>query len=211
VPSREAFVELADAQTAELVEATLASYLESMPAHHGVLLRRFRLVDVALKVVGVGSVGRRCLAVLLLDARDEPLVLQLKEAGPSVLPPVDGHPTPTHQGRRVVGGQRLLQASSDIFLGWSDGPDERHYYWRQLHDRSASPDLTRMGGSELVTYARLCGWSLAHAHARSGAVGEVAGYLGRGRPFVEAVTRFATSYADQAEADHAAYCRRLAI
>ncbi|MFF2354363.1 DUF2252 domain-containing protein [Kitasatospora sp. NPDC058115] len=186
-------------------------YRATLPEDRRVLLDRFRLADVARKVVGVGSVGTRCF-VLLLEGRDErdPLFLQLKEAGRSVLEPYlpAGRPAAeapvVHGGHRVVTGQRLLQAASDIFLGWTTGPAGRHFYGRQLRDMKGSADVAGMAPGDLRAYADLCGRALARAHARSGDRIAIAGYLGGSDTFAEAVADFAVQYADRTAADRAA-------
>ncbi len=186
-------------------------YRATLAEDRRVLLDRFQLADVARKVVGVGSVGTRCY-ILLLFGRDErdPLFLQLKEAGRSVLEehlplarPSAEAPV-VHGGRRVVTGQHLMQAASDIFLGWTTGPAGRHYYGRQLRDMKGSADVGAMTPADLRQYADLCGRTLARAHARSGDRLAVAGYLGRSDAFAEAIADFAVRYADRTEADHAA-------
>jgi uncharacterized protein (DUF2252 family) len=171
------------------------------------LLERYRFVDTARKVVGVGSVGRR-VYVVLLAGRDEndPLFLQVKEAGASVL---EGHASSSpyeHHGHRVVAGQRLMQAASDIFLGWFRGAEGRDFYWRQLKDMKGEANVEGMAPDELVIYAGLCGWTLARAHARSGDRVQIAAYLGKGERFDRAIADFAEAYADQTERDHAALC-----
>ncbi|WP_327682316.1 DUF2252 domain-containing protein [Kitasatospora sp. NBC_00458] len=192
-----------------------SDYRATLAEDRRVLLDRFQLVDVARKVVGVGSVGTRCF-ILLLEGRDErdPLFLQIKEAGRSVLEdylpdnPPEGRPLSeapvAHGGRRVVTGQHLMQAASDIFLGWTTGPAGRHFYGRQLRDMKGSADVADMAPSDLRAYADLCGRTLARAHARSGDRLAVAGYLGSADTFPEAVADFAVQYADQTIADHAA-------
>jgi hypothetical protein len=171
------------------------------------LLERFEVVDAARKVVGVGSVGTRAFIVLLQgrDARD-PLFLQIKEATASVLE----HGLPKsrykHHGERVVHGQHMMQATSDIFLGWTTGADvTRHFYWRQLRDMKGSAVVESMIPSGLSFYAGLCGWTLARAHARSGDPVAIAAYLGDGDDFDRAVTDFAVRYADQNERDYAEF------
>ncbi len=167
-------------------------------------------MDVARKVVGVGSVGTRCF-ILLLSGRDEsdPLFLQIKEAGRSVLEehlPVSrpsAEAPVVHGGRRVVTGQHLMQAASDIFLGWTSGPAGRHFYGRQLRDMKGSAVIARMTPADLRQYADLCGRTLARAHARSGDRFAVAGYLGRSDVFAEAIADFSVRYADRTVADHA--------
>ncbi|HET6658749.1 MAG TPA: DUF2252 domain-containing protein [Rubrobacter sp.] len=187
------------------VYAILESYKRTLQEDRRHLLERFRFVDAARKVVGVGSVGTRAYVVLLEGRdRDDPLFLQVKEAGASVL---EGHiPSGTHEhhGHRVVAGQRLMQAASDIFLGWFRGGEGRDFYWRQLKDMKGSAKVESMSADELVLYAGLCGWALARAHARSGDRVQIAGYLGKSESFDVAIADFAKEYADQTERDHAA-------
>jgi uncharacterized protein (DUF2252 family) len=189
------------------INAILESYKRTLQEDRRHLLERFRFVDAARKVVGVGSVGTRAYVVLLEGRdRDDPLFLQVKEAGPSVL---EGHvPSRTYEqhGHRVVAGQRLMQAASDIFLGWFRGTEGRDFYWRQLKDMKGSAKVEDMSPDELVLYAGLCGWALARAHARSGDRVQIAAYLGKSDRFDRAVADFAVAYADQNEQDHAALC-----
>ncbi|GGT29577.1 DUF2252 domain-containing protein [Streptomyces purpureus] len=188
-----------------------SDYRSSLSEERRVLLDRYRFVDAAAKAVGVGSVGTRCF-VLLLEGRDagDPLFLQIKEAGPSVLEEHLGPGPHTHHGHRVVAGQRLLQAASDIFLGWMTGPQERHFYWRQLRDMKATAEVEEMPPSMLREYARLCGRALARAHARSGDRIAVAAYLGGSDAFDRAVAEFAIRYAAQNADDHAALTAAIA-
>jgi uncharacterized protein (DUF2252 family) len=174
------------------------------------LLDRYRFVDAARKVVGVGSVGTRAF-VVLLEGRDEddPLFLQVKEAKASALEPYLSKSSYKNQGHRVVAGQRVMQAASDIFLGWLRGEAGRDYYWRQLRDMKGSAKVEGMSPDELALYGRLCGWVLARAHARSGDRVQIAAYLGKSERFDEAVVEFAKGYADQTERDHAALCAAL--
>jgi len=187
--------------------ALLESYKRTLQEDRRHLLDRYRFVDAARKVVGVGSVGTRAYVVLLEGRdQDDPLFLQVKEAGASVL---EGHvPSSTHEhhGHRVVAGQRLMQAASDIFIGWFRGRVERDYYWRQLKDMQGSADVASLSPDELVLYAGLCGWALARAHARSGDRVQIAAYLGKSERFDRAVADFAQAYADQNERDHTALC-----
>jgi len=187
------------------VYAILESYKRTLQEDRRHLLERFRFVDAARKVVGVGSVGTRAYVVLLEGRdRDDPLFLQVKEAGASVL---EGHiPSGTHEhhGHRVVAGQRLMQAASDIFLGWFRSTEGRDFYWRQLKDMKGSAKVESMSADELVLYAGLCGWALARAHARSGDRVQIAAYLGKSERFDHAIADFAAAYADQTERDHAA-------
>ncbi len=175
-----------------------------------VLLNHYQLVDIAMKVVGVGSVGLRC-AILLLMAGDDPLFLQIKESRRSVLEPFLIKSQYPNQGQRVVAGQRLMQATSDIFLGWattassiaSDGIS-RDFYVRQLRDMKLSIDLAKLSSDELVRFVELCAWALARAHARSGQAALISGYLGDSDKFDRALAQFALAYAEQTEQDHAA-------
>ncbi len=189
------------------VTASVESYRDTLADNRRVLFDRFELVDIALKVVGVGSVGTRCM-IVLFQGRDEddPLFLQIKEAEASVL---EDHLPPSQygeRGERVVGGQRLMQASSDIFLGWDTIVDRRHhYYWRQFHDMKGSADVGSMGPKRLRNYATVCGATLAHAHARSADTIAISGYVGSGDSFDKAVTKFAFTYADQNDRDYAAF------
>jgi uncharacterized protein (DUF2252 family) len=187
----------------------LRLYRRTLQRDRRELLEQYRYVDMARKVVGVGSVGTRCWIVLLLG-RDEndPLVLQVKEAGPSVLESYLGRSKFTNRGQRVVEGQRLMQAASDIFLGWIRNPEgidgkPRDFYVRQLWDWKTSVDLETIKPEGLALYAQICGWTLARAHARSGDRVAIASYLGKGDVFDRAVADFAVSYADLAESDYA--------
>ncbi|SCK28640.1 Uncharacterized conserved protein, DUF2252 family [Streptomyces sp. AmelKG-E11A] len=186
-------------------------YRSTLSEERRLLLDRFRFVDAARKVVGVGSVGTRCFIVLLAGRDgDDPLFLQIKEAGPSVLEEHLPSGPFDHPGHRVVAGQRLLQASGDIFLGWMTGPQGRAYYWRQLRDMKATADLAALGHDRLVRYAGLCGTALARAHARSGDRIALAGYLGRGDTFDRSVADFAVRYAEQNAKDHTALTAAIA-
>ena len=185
-------------------------YVVTLPEERRVLLDRYRLVDMAVKVVGVGSVGTRCAIALLMAGPADPLFLQLKEARPSVLEPYVRKSRYANNGLRVVVGQRILQASGDIFLGWSRLETPRvDYYVRQLRDMKVSLDLEAMTGTEFIEYGEACGWALARAHAKAGDPAIVAGYLGRGDAFDQAVTRFAVAYADRTESDHAALVKAV--
>ena len=185
------------------------SYGRTLQADRRSLLESYQIVDLARKVVGVGSVGTRCWVALMLG-RDttDPLLLQIKEAEASVLEPYAGKSGYAQHGQRVVEGQRLMQAASDIFLGWDQTRDlegvERHFYVRQLWDGKVSPDLATMPPSLLPIYGEMCGWTLARAHARSGDRIAIAAYLGSGDTFDRAMTDFAFSYAAQNARDYAA-------
>src|SRR5215204_2718400 len=172
------------------------------------LLERFELVDVARKVVGVGSVGTRAFIALLQGRnQQDPLFLQVKEATTSVLEDHLAKSRYRQHGERVVYGQRMLQAASDIYLGWTKGAldDTRHYYWRQLRDMKGSVEVETMAPIGLNLYADLCGWTLARAHARSGDPIAIAAYLGEGDQFDRSITDFAKRYADQNERDYQAF------
>lgn len=186
-------------------------YLESVPDHIGVLLRQFQFIDLALKVVGVGSVGTRCFIVLLKGIDEsEPLFLQVKEATRSVLEDHLGPSRYSSSGRRVVEGQRLMQAVSDIFLGWTEADAEGHqYYWRQLKDMKGSAEVEQLDQSGLLKYAQLCGLTLARAHARSADPALIAGYLGKSDTFDNAVGEFAVRYADQNDLDYQEFKRAV--
>ncbi|MBW8482835.1 DUF2252 domain-containing protein [Actinomadura parmotrematis] len=183
--------------------ANLRAYRRTLREDVAVLLDGYTLVDAARKAVGVGSVGTRCyVAVLQGRDRDDPLVLQVKEAGRSVLEPHLRRSEYLDQGHRVVAGQRLMQSSSDPFLGWSPGGDGRFYYWRQYRDMKGSADVTAMPPRALRLYARACGRGLALAHARTGDRLRIAGYIGRGEVFCRAVAAFGLAYAERNAADH---------
>jgi uncharacterized protein (DUF2252 family) len=188
------------------LESILADYGESLAADRRHLLYSYRYAHAARKVVGVGSVGTRAWILLLLSRNGgDPLFLQAKEAGHSVLEPHLGAGSYRHHGRRVVEGQRLMQAASDIFLGWVtvEGVDgkQRSFYVRQLWDGKGSADLTLMSAGDLGIYGRLCGEALARAHARSGDRMAIAAYLGKGDVFDQALAGFAEAYADQNKRD----------
>ena len=175
------------------------------------LLERFELVDVARKVVGVGSVGTRAY-IALLQGRDhhDPLFLQVKEATASVLEGPLPKSRYRQHGERVVSGQRMMQAVSDIYLGWTKGEDRtRHYYWRQLRDMKGSVEVETMVPAGLNFYAGICGWTLARAHARSGDPIAIAGYLGRSDRFDRSITDFSQRYAEQNELDHEAFVKAI--
>ncbi|QEL57471.1 DUF2252 domain-containing protein [Chromobacterium paludis] len=185
----------------------LDHYIATLKEDRRELLQRFRLVDAAFKVVGVGSVGTRCLVLLLQDDYDQPLFLQLKEARPSVLEPYTQRCVHGNQGKRVVFGQRLMQAASDLFLGWTHSADGRHFYVRQLRDMKAAPALeTFSNAEELASYGQACAWTLARAHAKSGGcAAEIAGYLGQSDRLDQALADYAMAYADQVERDYAQF------
>ncbi|HEX4008785.1 MAG TPA: DUF2252 domain-containing protein [Solirubrobacteraceae bacterium] len=186
----------------------LVAYRNTLPDERRRLVEQFRLADLARKVVGVGSVGTRCWIALLLGRDDDqPLFLQFKEADRSVLEEYAGaSPYPNH-GERVVVGQRSMQATSDIFLGWvrvADPEGANDFYGRQLNDWKGSAEIAQLGPGALAAYGRLCGWTLARAHARTGDRHAIAGYLGSGAAFDRAILEFARAYAEQNDRDYAA-------
>jgi uncharacterized protein (DUF2252 family) len=181
--------------------AAWATYRTSLSEDRRLLVDRYRLVDVARKVVGVGSVGLRCFVALLLgNDDDDPLFLQLKEARASVLEPLLTKSPYGNHGKRVVSGQRILQAASDLFLGWTR-VGRTDYYVRQLRDMKISMPTEELDADDLTAFGELCGWALARAHACSGDPARIGGYLGRGDAFDWAVAAFAIAYADQTERD----------
>jgi len=187
-----------------LVREGLEDYRQSLPEERRVLFDRYRLEDFALKVVGIGSVGTRCYIALLFSEDNHPLILQVKEACPSVLEPYTAKSQYENQGQRVVTGQRLMQSSSDIFLGWTQGRRGNNFYLRQLRDMKFSLPIEGVSAVQLQRYAEFCGWTLARAHAKSGDAATISGYLGKGDQFDLALGEFAIAYADQTERDHAA-------
>jgi len=189
----------------DLASGAFAAYARTLPADRRALFERYRLADVATKVVGVGSVGTRCLIALFVAGAGDRLILQVKEATASVLEPYAGTVPFENHGERVVVGQRLIQFASDVFLGWMRGPDGHDYYVRQLRDLKTSADIEKLGVSQFSAYAALCGRALARAHSRgSGLAAAIAGYLGRGAAFDEAVARFARAYAEVNARDYQA-------
>ena len=213
VPARDlaATYGLSPKQVMPVIRDQFRAYRATLQDDRRQLLERFEIVDAARKVVGVGSVGTRAFIVLLQgrDAQD-PLFLQIKEATASVLEPYVRKSRYRQHGERVVQGQRMMQAASDIYLGWTKGLDvRRHFYWRQLRDMkgSADPELMRPVG--LTFYARICGWTLARAHARSGDPVAVAAYLGESDAFDKSITDFSERYADQNEQDYQAFTKAV--
>jgi uncharacterized protein (DUF2252 family) len=189
----------------ENVINALKMYRNTLVDSYRVLLDRFRLYDLAIKVVGVGSVGTFCAVTLFMAAENDPLFLQVKEANASVLEPYAGKSVYSNHGQRVVMGQRLMQAASDMMLGWTEGTLRgRHFYLRQLRDMKLSAIMETMEPETLLAYGKLCGWTLARAHARSGDAAMISGYLGKNDVFDQAIAKFARAYADQTESDYQA-------
>jgi len=194
-----------DQEMRENAKKSLVGYRESLIPARRLLLDRFELVDYAMKVVGVGSVGTLCGILLMMSGNGDPLFLQFKEARQSVLEPYCGASPFGHSGHRVVAGQRAMQAASDIFLGWTTGAGKlkRHFFLRQLSDAKIKPVVEIMKEANLKGYARLCGMALARAHVRSGDAAVITGYMGRSTAFEDALADFSAAYADQNERDYA--------
>ena len=197
-------VRLTDAQL-EQAQGFVKAYLATLDPDRDLLLDRYEFVDAALKVVGVGSVGTRCFVVLLAGKADlDPLFLQVKEAQPSVLASYVGRSRYANQGKRVVVGQRIMQAASDVFLGWARA-GEFDTYVRQLRDMKGSVALDDASPDGLTLYGRLCGAALARAHARAGQPALLAGYMGKSTAFDDSLAAFAVSYADQNDRDYESF------
>ncbi len=187
----------------------LARYRESLPEHVRTVFDRFRFCDLAVKVVGVGSVGTNCSVMLFMAEESDPLFLQVKEARASVLEPYAGRSVYPNHGQRVIVGQRLMQSASDMFLGWTEGADGRHYYLRQLRDLKMSAVIEDWDFGLLRQYARMCAIALARAHARSGDAALISGYAGSGQTLDDAIADFAVAYSDQNRADYRAFIKAI--
>jgi len=188
-------------QNMKISQLALEDYRKSLQTDRRHLFDRFHLQDVAVKVVGIGSVGMRCYVALFLADEDDPLFLQIKEARRSVLEPPVGKSLFEHQGQRVVHGQHVMQASSDIFLGWYRNVNGRDFYVRQLRDMKVSAEVENFNPRVLAAYATICGWALARAHAKTGEVEMIAGYMGTQENLDNALVQYAIAYADQVERD----------
>jgi uncharacterized protein (DUF2252 family) len=191
------------------IEDVFTRYRESLPDDRRVLLDRYALKDKALKVVGVGSVGTVCSVALLMAGEKDPLFLQVKEARASVLAPYAGASVYPNHGQRVVEGHRLMQAASDIFLGWTQDQNGRHYYVRQLRDMKLKFRIEEFKPAKMILFAEWCGGTLARAHARSGEPAAISGYLGKLDSFDQAVAAFAAAYADQVERDYELFAQAV--
>jgi uncharacterized protein (DUF2252 family) len=191
------------------VRAAFARYRETLEGDRRLLMDHYQLRDIAVKVVGVGSVGTWCGILLLLASERDPLFLQVKEARTSVLEAYAGQSVFRNHGQRVVNGYRLMQSASDLFLGWTVGPTDRHFYVRQLNDVKIKVLVELFNPSTLMQYAELCGWTLAMAHARSGQPSKISGYMGKSDKFDEAVADFSIAYADQSERDHNTFIKAV--
>jgi uncharacterized protein (DUF2252 family) len=191
------------------IEEVFLRYRESLPDDRRVLLERYALKDKAIKVVGVGSVGTVCSVALLMAGENDPLFLQLKEARSSVLEAHAGPSVYPNHGQRVVKGHRLMQSASDIFLGWTQDAEGRHFYVRQLRDMKLKFRIEEFKPAKMVVFADWCGGTLARAHARSGEPALISGYLGKGDTFDHAIVDFAVAYADQVERDYECFSKAV--
>ncbi len=191
-----------------LVQDAFHRYRETLTDDLKVLVDHYQLKDVAIKVVGVGSVGTRCAIMLMMAGDDDPLFLQVKEAHESVLAPYAGKSVYENAGQRVVAGQRLMQAASDMFLGWTEEKG-RHFYVRQLRDIKIKPMIEIFDARTLGDYGTWCGWALARAHAKAGDAASISGYMGNNDSFDNAIASFAMSYADQNERDYKAMVKAV--
>jgi uncharacterized protein (DUF2252 family) len=200
---------VSDPHFMEKIQEGIDAYRETLSDERRVLLDRYRLVDAALKVVGIGSVGTRCLIALMFSEENHPLILQIKESCRSVLAPYAGKSRYANQGQRVVMGQRLMQSSSDIFLGWARGRSGRDFFVRQLRDMKLSIPIESVTLAQFKRYGAMCGQTLARAHAKSGDAATISGYLGKGDAFDEALGDFAIAYARQTVRDHAALVKAV--
>jgi len=200
-----------DKELLQIATTTLKAYRKTLSLGVGILLDRFAVVDVAFKVVGVGSVGTVCGIILLMSGKGDSLFLQFKQARPSVLEPYCGASQFEHPGQRVVMGQRAMQAAGDMFLGWATGTGEgkRQFYFRQLSDSKIKPVIEIMKPTNLKNYAGLCGRVLARAHARTGDSAVLTGYMGKSTAFEDAIADFSAAYADQNERDHTALLKAI--
>lgn len=185
------------------------SYRDSLPPYRRGLLNRFEVKDFAFKVVGVGSVGTACFVVLLMAGPRDPLFLQVKEARASVLEPYAGKSIFSNAGQRVIMGHRLIQSSSDIFLGWTSGKSGRHYYVRQLRNAKIKFEIDRFDGSHMIQFAEHCGAALARAHACTGEPATISGYLGKSDIFDGSIADFSVAYADQTERDYESFVKAI--
>ena len=184
------------------IQKGFARYRETLQEDRRLLLDRFKVMDMAVKVVGVGSVGTFCAILLLMASERDPLFLQVKEARPSVLEAYAGKSIHSNDGQRIVHGCRTVQSASDMFLGWTEGDLGRQFYIRQLKDMKIKPLVEVFTPSVMLQYADLCGWTLARAHARSGEPAKISGYLGKSDVFDKAIADFSVAYAGQSERDH---------
>jgi uncharacterized protein (DUF2252 family) len=196
-------------QFTKQVLTAFARYRDSLQEDRRLLLDRFELKDIAVKVVGVGSVGTWCGVILLLASEKDPLFLQVKEARTSVFEPYAGKSVFKNRGQRVVNGCRLMQSASDLFLGWTELGGGTHYHVRRLKDMKIKPMVEVFNPGVMMQYAEVCGWALSRAHARSGEPARISGYLGKSDAFDEAIADFSVAYADQTERDHEVFVKAV--
>jgi uncharacterized protein (DUF2252 family) len=192
----------------KVVQEGFSRYRETLTDDLKNLVDHYSIKDVAMKVVGVGSVGTYCAILLMMTSDNDSLFLQVKEARTSVLEPHAGKSVYPHYGQRVVAGQKLMQSASDMFLGWTEVLG-RHYYIRRLHDIKIKPQVERFDPPRMAKYAEYCGWTLARAHAKSGDAAMISGYLGNSNKFDEAIASFAMNYSDQNERDYRAFLKAV--
>ena len=192
----------------KVVQEGFSRYRETLTDDLKKLVDHYSIKDVAMKVVGVGSVGTYCATLLMMTSDNDSLFLQVKEARTSVLEPHAGKSLYTNRGQRVVAGQKLMQSASDMFLGWTEVL-ERHYYIRQLRDIKIKPRVEQFDPPRMAKYAEYCGWALARAHAKSGEAAMISGYLGNSNKFDEAIASFAMNYSDQNEHDYRAFLKAV--
>jgi len=190
-------------------QQVMKRYRETLREDIAHLVGRYHLADLAVKVVGMGSIGTRCAVALLMAKNDDALLLQIKEARPSVLEDYAGKSRYADHGQRVVAGQRLMQAASDMFLGWTFSADGHQFYVRQLSDMKGSVQITAMSADDLTVYAKLCATVLAIAHARSADAAKIGGYVGTSETFDDAIAAFAAAYADQNDRDYHKFLKAI--
>lgn len=196
-------------ESMDLINQFMEQYKNTLQPDRKFLFEQYKITDVALKVVGVGSVGTRCYVVLLLNDNNEPLFIQVKEARKSVLEQYTSPSKYNHNGERIVQGQRLIQSASDIFLGWSTGNNGRQFYFRQLKDRKISAEIESFDKFLLKVYAGYCANVLARAHCKTGQGPAICGYIGKGDVFAKSITKFSLSYADQTEKDYEDFMKSI--
>jgi uncharacterized protein (DUF2252 family) len=196
-------------ETRRKITDAYQQYRSTLGASYRAVLDRYELKDVAIKVVGIGSVGTSCWVFLLMAGEGDPLFLQVKEARASVLERFAGASVFPNHGERVVNGYRMMQPASDMFLGWCVGAAGRHFFVRQLRDMKMSLRVETFGASEMDLYATWCGRALALSHARAGSPALISGYMGKSDVFDRAIAKFANAYADQNERDHAVLMRAV--
>jgi uncharacterized protein (DUF2252 family) len=195
-------VDVNSAEYHHLVQEAFTRYCDTLGEEKRIMIDQYKIVDIAAKVVGIGSVGTLCSIILMMTYDNEVLFLQVKEARTSVMEPFAGRSLYKNNGQRVVSGQKLMQAATDVFLGWTELPNGKHYFIRQLRDMKIKPSVELYDAEVMSDYAALCGWTLARAHARSGKAAVISGYLGSSEKFDDAIAEFGVQYAEQNERDY---------